>query len=77
VPARSPVTPELSALLDELHVRGATKVALHMAGVGGEGAFVVRCLTTPEAGAASGHAVRLGIEPERLAALNTFTSRES
>ncbi|OLF16582.1 hypothetical protein BU204_15915 [Actinophytocola xanthii] len=68
-------TPELPALLDELHEAGGdyeTRLALHLAHVGGETAFVARCLTASRpavAGRSLGLAVRLGVDPALLVGL--------
>lgn len=67
-------TAELTALLDDLHGRGAfaRRVALHLAHVAGDRAYVERCLTAEESdvvGVALGLAVRMGVAPEVLAGL--------
>ena len=67
-------TAELTALLDQLDALGgfARTVALHLANVGGEHAYVLRCLTaaqTEVAGAALRLAVRLRLAPEVVAGL--------
>jgi hypothetical protein len=67
-------TDELTTVLDELHTQGAyaRKVALHLATVGGEMAYVARCLVAAEtevAGQALGLAVRMGLAPDLLVAL--------
>jgi hypothetical protein len=67
-------TAELTALLDDLHAQGgfARKIALHLAYVGGEPAYVERCLGAEETevvGTALGLAVRMRVAPERLVGL--------
>lgn len=67
-------TAELTGLLDELYAIGgfARTVGLHLAHVGGERAYVERCLgarETETVGGALGLAVRMGVPAERLVEL--------